>query len=154
MPKIVNKMLTIRLNEEALLNSLGGRRSMENKEFNEKLVAAIPEMLKPYKEAKEWLDDEEPGTTIVVEDYLMPLIYKAIERKDKALLSKFATWLEDMVSLKDGILDSTIYVGVFEKAFFEGKVEDLKPYFLEETNKMCESISFPKDDAFRPKQLT
>jgi hypothetical protein len=143
-PKIVNKMLTIRVNEEALLDSLGGRRNMENKEFNEKLVASIPEILKPYKEAKEWWDDEEPGTTIVVEDYLMPLIYKAIERKDKALLSKFAIWLEDMVSLKDGVVDSTIYVGVFEKAFFEGKIDDLKPYFLKETNKMYESISFPK----------
>ena len=52
MPKIVNKMLTIRANEETPLNSLGGGRSMENKEFNEKLVASIPEMLKPYKEAR------------------------------------------------------------------------------------------------------
>ena len=117
---------------------------MENKEFNGRLVASIPEMAEPYKEAKEWWDDEEPGTTIIVEDYLMPLVYKAIERQDKALLSSFATWLEGMVSLKDGIVDSTIYVGVFEKAFFEGKIEELKPYFLKETNKMYESISFPK----------
>ena len=101
-------------------------------------------MFKTYKEAKECWDDEEPGTTIIVEDYLMPLVCKAIERKGKALLSKFAIWLEGMVSLKDGIVDSTIYVGVFEKAFFEGKIEDLKPYFLKETNKMYESISFPK----------
>ena len=137
-------MLTIRANEGTPLNSLGGRRNMENKEFNERLVASIPEMLKPYKEAKEWWGDEEPGTTIIVEDYLVPLVCKAIERKDKALLSKFAIWLEDMVSLKDGIVDSAIYVGVFEKAFFEGKIEDLKPYFLKETNKMYESISFPK----------
>ena len=137
-------MLTIRANEETPLHSLGGRRNMENKEFNERLVASIPEMLKPYKEAKEWWDDEEPGTTIIVEDYLMPLVYKAIERKDKALLSKFAMWLDGMVSLKDGIVDSIIYVGVFEKAFFEGKIEGLKPYFLKETNKMYESISFPK----------
>ena len=119
-------------------------RNMENKEFNERLVASIPEMLKPYKEAKEWWGDEEPGTTIVVEDYLMSLIYKALEKKGKALLSKFATWLESMASSKDGAVDSTIYVGVFEKAFFEGKIEDLKPYFLKETNKMYESISFPK----------
>lgn len=117
---------------------------MENKEFNEKLVASIPEMLEPYKEAKEWWDNEEPGTTIIVEDYLMPLIYKAIENNNKALLSKFAIWLEDMVSLKDGVVDSTIYVGVFEKAFFEGEIEDLKPYFLKSTSKMYESISFPK----------
>ena len=137
-------MLTFRVNEEALPNSLGGRRNTENKEFNEKLVASIPEMAEPYRLAKETWGEEEPGTTIIVEDYLMPLVYKAIERKDKASLSKFATWLEAMVSLKDGIVDSTIYVGVFEKAFFEGKIEGLKPYFLKETNKMYESISFPK----------
>ena len=117
---------------------------MENKEFNGRLVASIPEMLKPHKEAKGWWGGEEPGTTIVVEGCLVPLACKAIERKGKALLSSFSTWLDGMVSLEDGIVDSIIYVGVFEKAFFEGEIEDLKPYFLKETDKMHESMPFPK----------
>ena len=117
---------------------------MEPKEFNERMVAYIPEMAGPYKAALEWWMDDEPGPTVLVEDDLMPLVYKALDDGDEAFLAKFALWMEDMVSLKDELTQSAIYVCVFEKAFYEGRIEELKPYFLKATKEMYEGTSFAK----------
>ena len=117
---------------------------MEAKEFNERMVASIPEMAGPYKAAIEWWMDDEPGPTVLVEDDLMPLVYKALDDEDEAFLAKFALWMEDMVSLKDELTRSTIYVCVFEKAFYEGRIEGLKPYFLKASKEMYEGTSFAK----------
>ena len=118
---------------------------MENKEFNGRLVASIPEMAEPYRLAKEIWGEEEPGTTIIVEDYLMPLIYKALEKKDEKTLSKVALWLEDMASSDDEVAKAALFIGVFEHAYFDGKIEGLKPYFLKKTRKMYDNTSLARE---------
>ncbi len=118
---------------------------MENKEFNERLVASIPEMAEPYRLAKESWGEEEPGTTIMVEDYLMPLVYEALEKNNKKLLSEVALWLEDMASSCDEVARSAVFIGVFEHAYFDGKIGSLGPYFLKETRKMYEDTSLAKN---------
>ena len=118
---------------------------MENKEFNERLVASVPEMAEPYRLAKEAWGEEEPGTTIIVEDYLMPLIYKALEKKDEKTLLKVALWLEDMASSNDEVAKAALFIGVFEHSYFDGKIEDLKPYFLKETRKMYDGTSLARE---------
>ena len=100
---------------------------MEPKEFNEKLIQMVPEAKPGYEDEKRIYDeDEEPGSTIIVEDVLMPLVYKALEDGDKNLLSEFRAWLEEVTSLKDEVCEEIVYICVFEQAFSEKKLEELK----------------------------
>lgn len=100
---------------------------MEDKEFNEKLIQMVPEAKPGYEGEKRIYDEgEEPGSTIIVEDVLMPLVYKALEDGDENLLSEFRTWLEEVASLKDEVCEEIIYICVFEQAFSEKKLEELK----------------------------
>ncbi len=69
-------------------------KNTENKEFNERMVASIPEMFGPYKAAIEWWAGGDPGSTVLVEGNLMPLVYKALGNGGKVFLAKFALWVE------------------------------------------------------------
>ncbi len=118
---------------------------MEKKKFNERLIEAIPEAKDTYlKEKEDFWKDEEPGSTIVVEDYLMPVVYDALEKDDGKLLSRFGEWVEEMVSSEDGLATDVIFVCVFEKAFYEERIEGLKPYFGPKTLAWYAQTSFEK----------
>lgn len=96
---------------------------MESKDFNEKLVNEIPEVRPIYeKEKTNFWEDEEPGSTIVVEDYLMPLVYSALEKNDDKLLGEFKSWLEGICSLRDDFCDEVVFASVFEKAYYDEKI--------------------------------
>lgn len=90
--------------------------NVEDKEFNERSVASIPEMAEPCKAAIAWWMGEESGSTLLVENDLMPLVYKALDNGDEAFLVRFASWLEDVASLKERMTDSIVYACVFETA--------------------------------------
>lgn len=99
------------------------KETMGSKDFNKRLVEDIPEVRPAYrKEKKDFWKDEEPGSTIVVEDYLMPFVYSALEKKDDKLLGEFRDWLEGICSLQDEFCDEVIFVSIFEKAYYEGKI--------------------------------
>ena len=100
---------------------------MENKEFNALLLDKTPEVRPIYeREVKDFWEGEEPGSTIVVEDYLMPLVYKALDEDDERLLEEFRSWLEEVSSLGDDDCEEVIFVCIFEKAFYEKRLGELK----------------------------
>ncbi len=120
---------------------------MENKEFNERLIEAMPEAKDTYlKEKKDFWEYEEPGSTIVVEDYLMPVVYDALDKGDGKLLSRFGNWVEEMVSSEDEIATNVIFVCIFEKAFYEERIEGLKPYFGPKTMEWYAETSFGRGE--------
>ncbi len=117
---------------------------MENREFNKILIENIPEVEEAYLSEKAIWEGEEPGSSIIVEDALMPLVYDALKTQNKTLLDKFSAWLEKMVKLDDEFVDETIFVCIFEKAFYEEKIDKLLPYFQENTITRYEQTSFVK----------
>lgn len=56
--------------------------------------------------------------------------------------------MEGMVPLKDELTQSAIYVRVFEKASCEGRIEELKPYFLKASKEMYKARPSGRSDLF------
>lgn len=108
---------------------------MEDKKFNEELITAIPEAKERYLKEVEMWDGEEPGSTIIVESCVMPIVYEALDGdiSKKLIVERFLDWMEEIISKGDKEEKNIILIAVFEKMMQENKINQIKEYFKEKT---------------------
>lgn len=118
---------------------------MEKNDFNSLVLKRVPAISDLYeKEKREVWDGEGPASTIVVEDILMPFVYEALEKSDESTLHQFSSWLEEVLQTNDDYFLDVIYCGVFEKAYYEGKLPLLMPYFSDYVVEYLKQTPFSK----------
>ncbi len=105
---------------------------MEASEFNSIVLKHFDEIKEKYvfDKKNEW-DGEEIGSTILIEDYLMPFVYKHLE--DENVMNKLSDLLEVFLSLKDDFCEEVLYCSFFEKIHYENVENKFVPYFKKNT---------------------
>lgn len=114
---------------------------METSKFNKIVLSHFSEIKDKYDLdlLNEW-DGEEIGSTILIEDYLMPFIYDHLE--DKRIMDKLGVLLEELILLKDDFCDEVLYCSFFEKIHYEDTEYKFLPYFKENTKNFFNNLKF------------
>lgn len=105
---------------------------METSKFNKIVLSHFCEIKNKYDfdVVNEW-DGEEIGSTILIEDYLMPFIYNHLE--DKNIMNRLGVLLEKLISLKDDFCEEVLYCSFFEKIHYENIECKFVPFFKDNT---------------------
>lgn len=114
---------------------------MKASEFNSIVLKYFEEINKKYKFDKEneW-DGDEIGSTIIIEDYLMPFIYDHLV--DEKIMNRFSDLLEELLSLKDSFCEEVLYCSFFEKIHYENVESKFVPYFKKNTKEFFNQLRF------------
>lgn len=114
---------------------------MERNKFNEKVIECFSEIKDQYFKAinDEW-DGEEMGSTILLEDYLIPYLYKNIDNKN--LMNKLSNFLEDIICLNDEYCNEVLYSSFFEKIHYDNLISKFIDSFKEKTLDFYNNLKF------------
>lgn len=114
---------------------------MEKNEFNSIVLKHFDEIKKKYMFDKdnEW-DGEEIGSTILIEDYLMPYVYTHLN--DEQVMRKLSNLLEELLSLKDDFCEEVLYCSFFEKIHYEKTEKIFVAYFKKNTKEFFSQLKF------------
>jgi hypothetical protein len=114
---------------------------MENKIFNSILINNFKELESKYiKEKQDFWDGEEIGSTIVIEDLLLPYIYENIE--NPVILERLANFLEEVLSLNDDFCEEVLYSSFFEKVHYDNKSDVISKCFKDKTTAFYNGLKF------------
>ncbi len=114
---------------------------MEKREFNSIVLQHFEEIKEKYEfDKKNIWDDEEIGSTILIEDDLMPFIYDHIE--NERIMNRLSELLEELLSLKDNFCEEVLYCSFFEKIRYEKTEEKFIRYFRENTKEFYDQLRF------------
>ena len=114
---------------------------METSKFNKIVLSHFSEIKGKYDldVLNEW-DGEEIGSTILIEDYLMPFIYNHLE--DKNIMNRLGVLLEKLISLKDDFCEEVLYCSFFEKIHYENIECKFVPFFKDNTKEFFYHLKF------------
>ncbi len=114
---------------------------MKANEFNLIVLKHFDQIKGKYISNKEneW-DGEEIGSTILIEDYLIPFIYEHLE--DEKIMNKLSNLLEELLSIKDEFCEEVLYCSFFEKIHYENVESKFIPYFKENTKEFFKQLKF------------
>lgn len=114
---------------------------MKANEFNSIVIKYFDEIKDSYLSDKEniW-DGEEMGSTILIEDYLMPFIYEHLN--DKSVMDRLSLLLEELISNKDDYCDEVLYCSFFEKMHYENMEDTFIPFFKENAIEFYKQLKF------------
>lgn len=114
---------------------------MENKELNLIVLKYFQNLKKQYSHdvEVEW-DGEEMGSTILVEDYLVPFLYNNINNVN--VMEALADMLEEILTYNDDYCEEVLYCAFFEKIHYDNMEEKFVCYYKENAMKFYKSISF------------
>ena len=87
---------------------------MNEKQMNEKMLEAFPELKEEFDKYVSWQDGMDTGAFLTYEDVFRPHIEKAIEENDMPFLERVSTFLEDLYLTGDEYAMSVVYVGILE----------------------------------------
>ncbi len=114
---------------------------MKANEFNSIVIKYFDEIKDSYLSDKENIcDGEEMGSTILIEDYLMPFIYEHLN--DKSVMNRLSQLLEELISIKDDYCDEVLYCSFFEKIHYENMEDKFTPYFKENAVEFYKQLKF------------
>lgn len=114
---------------------------MKISEFNKIVLEHFKEIKNKYElDVKDEWDGEEIGSTILIEDYLLPFIYNHLE--DSEVMNKLAKLLEELISLNDEFCEEVLYCSFFEKIYYDKLEYKFIPYFKKNTKSFYEHLSF------------
>lgn len=88
---------------------------MEAKDLNSQLIKMIPSIQNKFTEICDDIDGLETGSTIVMEDVLLPFTVEAIEKDDSDAIQKvsnFIEWLSDYYD--DEYAGDVLVISIYE----------------------------------------
>jgi hypothetical protein len=114
---------------------------MEKNKFNSIVIEKFEDLKEKYlKDIEfEW-DGEIMGSTILIEDYLLPYLYENIN--NEKIMSILSDFLEELISLKDDFCEEVLYSSFFEKIHFDNMEEKFIKYFKAETKAFFNKLKF------------
>ena len=87
---------------------------MDERQMNELLLAAFPELKEEFEEYASWQDGIDTGAFLTYEDIFRPYIERAVENGDLAFLDRASTFIEDLYLTEDEYAVNVVYVGILE----------------------------------------
>lgn len=114
---------------------------MEKNEFNSIVLRYFDSLKNAYYHDVEieW-DGEAIGSTILIEDYLMPYIYTNID--NVTLIENLSCMLEEILSYDDEYCEEVLYSSFFEKIHYDNFEEKFTKFYKEKTKKFFEKLVF------------
>lgn len=87
---------------------------MNERQMNEALLAAFPELDKKLKKYASWQDGMNTGAFLTYEDVFRPHIEAAIEKNDAIFLERAGDFIEELFLTGDEYATSVICIGILE----------------------------------------
>ena len=113
---------------------------MNEKQMNEALLKAFPELKEELEKYISWQDGMDTGAFLTYEDVLRPHVENAIECGDAKFLEKVAAFIEGLYLTGDEYAINVVSVGILEglKANCDNEAvcNFLKPATLQEFNNL------------------
>ena len=87
---------------------------MNERQMNESLLVAFPELKDEFKTYVSWQDGMDTGAFLTYEDVFRPHIERAIENGETGFLERASTFIEDLYLTGDEYAMNVVYVGILE----------------------------------------
>ena len=87
---------------------------MNEKQMNELLLAAFPELKDELDQYVSWQDGMDTGAFLTYEDVFRPHVELAVENGDAGFLERASTFIEDLYLTGDKYAVNVVYVGILE----------------------------------------
>ncbi len=114
---------------------------MEKSKFNSIVLKYFNEIKEKYLfDVKNEWDGEEVGSTILIEDYLLPYVYEHLD--DERAMSNLSDLLEELISFKDDYCEEILYCSFFEKIHYENLENKFVPYYKKNTKMFYNQLKF------------
>lgn len=116
---------------------------MEAKDLNSQLIKMIPSIQNKFAKICDDIDGLETGSTIVMEDVLLPFTVEAIEKDDSDAIQKvsnFIEWLSDYYD--DEYAGDVLVISIYEAIHCSPNKKKLEMLLGEKAKKQYESISW------------
>ena len=115
---------------------------MNEKQMNESLLAAFPELDEELGEYVSWQDGMDAGAFLTYEDVFRPHIERAIEEGDAAFLERASAFLEDLYLAGDKYAASVVYVGILEGLKANCDNEAVRAFLKPATQKEFDELTY------------
>ena len=87
---------------------------MNERQMNESLLAAFPELKNEFEKYVSWQDGMDTGAFLTYEDVFRPHIERAIENGDADFLDRASAFIEDLYLTEEEYAVNVVYVGILE----------------------------------------
>lgn len=87
---------------------------MNERQMNESLLAAFPELEEEFEKYVSWQDGMDTGAFLTYEDIFRPHIERAIENGDIGFLERASIFIESLYLTGDEYAVNVVYVGILE----------------------------------------
>lgn len=87
---------------------------MNEKQMNELLLTAFPELKEEFEKYTSWQDGMDTGAFLTYEDVFRPHVERAVEDGDAGFLDRAGSFIEDLYLTGDEYAVNVVYVGILE----------------------------------------
>ena len=87
---------------------------MNERQMNESLLAAFPELKDEFEKYVSWQDGMDTGAFLTYEDVFRQHLERAIEKGDASFLKRAGSFIEDLYLTGDKYAMNVVYVGILE----------------------------------------
>lgn len=114
---------------------------MERNSFNSIVISYFDEIKDKYMNdvRNEW-GGEEIGSTILIEDYLLPYVYDNLD--DLNVMNKLSNLLEKLISLNDDYCEEVLYSSFFEKIHYDDVEDRFLDYYKAKTREFYYKLKY------------
>ena len=87
---------------------------MKERQLNDLMLAAFPELTQAFGEYTSWQDGPDTGCFLTYEDLLLPIARRALEEGDDETAARVATFVEELLGLGDDYAENVATVALLE----------------------------------------
>ena len=87
---------------------------MKERQLNDLMLAAFPELTQAFGEYTSWQDGPDTGRFLTYEDLLPPIARRALEEGDDETAVRVAAFVEELLGLGDGYAENVATVTLLE----------------------------------------
>ena len=87
---------------------------MKERQLNDLMLEAFPELAQPFDEYASWQDGPDTGCFLTYEDLLLPLARRALEEGDDETAVRVAAFIEELLGLGEDYAENVATVALLE----------------------------------------
>ena len=115
---------------------------MNEKQMNEMLIEAFPELKTEFDEYVSWQDGMDTGAFLTYEDVFRPHVERAIAGGDESFLGRVADFIENLYLIGGGYAKTVVCVGILEGLKANCDNEAVHAFLKPETQKEFDELKY------------
>lgn len=115
---------------------------MNEKQMNELLLAAFPELRDEFEKYVSWQDGMDTGAFLTYEDVFRQHLEHAIEEADAIFLKRAGSFIEDLYLTGDRYAMNVVYVGILEGLKANCDSEAVRAFLEPATRKEFDELKY------------